>query len=169
MRSVSAVIVLVAALLGLAPAARAFQNEPTGFRGVAWGTPVGAAHGTLLFDHRIGDRLSYRRSFETLSVDGLPLDALYFDFYQGRFEEAVLVARRHLAGALLQTLTARYGPPAQPPGRRNQFVWLGHTGTVLLRCSTRLVTCTVLIASTAMLQAESDAAPKSAGSADPDF
>lgn len=149
--------------------AHAFQNEPTGFRGVPWGTPIGQAHGLYILDHAAGDRRSYRRSFEDLSVNGIPLQAIYFDFYQGRFEEAVLIAKRNHGADLLATLTARYGEPARAKGRKRIFVWSGTVATVEMTCSGRFVTCTVAIASNAIMAEDRAGLAASARHNDKDF
>lgn len=146
-------LIVIGAVLGAicASQAQAFQNEPTGFRGVEWGTLVGKAPGLYLHDHAVGDRVSYRRSFEDLSINGIPLVAVYYDFYRGRFEEAVLVSKIGAGEDLLRTFAARYGTASQVKGRRHQFFWKGDTATVVLNCSGRYRTCTAVIASNAML------------------
>jgi hypothetical protein len=160
---------LAALLIPCSQAARAFENEPTGFRGVAWGTPISQAQGVYLHDHAVGDRVSYRRAFEDLSVNGIPLTALYYDFFRARFEQAILVSRRDTGNDLLRTFAARYGTPSQIKGHRNQYFWAGAISSIVLTCSGRYLTCTAIIASNAMQAEDNAGETDTARKADKDF
>jgi len=161
-----------AAVVGLfltAAPACAFQNEPTGFRGIEWGMPFSAAPGVFFTAEQVGDRISYRRSLENLTLNGIPLEYIWYNFYKGRFEEAVIVASRSHAPEMMQTFASRYGTPERREQRKDRFLWSGETATIDLNCSGRYSTCTAVIASNAMVAAEQAGQAAAAPTADKDF
>jgi hypothetical protein len=70
------VVALALAIMLQLPAARAYQNEPTGFRGIAWGTPVDTVRAKVetWYNRDVDPGLVEYRSRSELSMNGIPLN-----------------------------------------------------------------------------------------------
>ena len=81
MRTIS--IALAAAVWVLLPTgAIAFQNEPTGFRGIAWGTPLSAVQSQMrpLGATPAGQDQAYVRIRDNMTIGGAMLEKILYKF-----------------------------------------------------------------------------------------
>ena len=84
MRTIS--IVVAAAIWILLPTgAIAFQNEPMGFRGIAWGTPLSAVQNQLrpLGATPAGQDQAYVRISDNMTIGGAALEKILYKFHHG--------------------------------------------------------------------------------------
>jgi len=143
--------ILLAALLSAAPSF-AFDNEPSGFRGVDWGTPLGAVRGKvkLVFNRAIEADIAEYRSQADLRVAGVPLLFNFYRFYRGRLSEGIMFTDFSQRANLEQVLTARFGTPQDKAGR--QVVWAGKTTIVVLTCGSWEKACSATFQSVALAE-----------------
>jgi hypothetical protein len=123
--------------LGSPQAGEAFQNEPTGFRGLTWETPFEAVQGLRLVDERQvnGQRISvYTRESDQLVFGGTKIDRIRYVFLQGRFFLVHVVATdsRSKYKTIRKTLYDRFGQPSAAFPRRDRYYWEGEEVTVSL-------------------------------------
>jgi hypothetical protein len=122
-----------AACLLAALDALGYQNEPSGFRGMPWGTPFAAVQSQMIALQ--GGK--YMKVPENLWFAGVRLERIQYEFYDGRFDRVSLVAQRgFLQGTrLLAALKARFGEPSivGPAGLTRVF-WLGATTRIGFSC-----------------------------------
>ena len=62
----------------------AFENEPTGFRGIRWDTQVLKVPG-LVLSEKDGDIKVYNKTNEVNTLGGAALDGIQYTFYRDRF------------------------------------------------------------------------------------
>lgn len=151
-----AVIALI--FLALTLNARAFENEPTGFRGFAWGTPVDAVRtmvGTS-FNRTVDPDMVEYRSRDDLVMNGIPLQLVFYRFYKGRLSAGILQADHAHGASMLETLTARFGPPQQKAEHAFKYYWLGDRTSVGLFCDGREKLCRAVFESMALLHDRQD-------------
>jgi hypothetical protein len=112
----------------------AFQNEPNGFGGIVWGTPLTAVQGQLqpAGMTKGGDAI-YVRSEEDMQFGVVALSTISYIFHDGLFIAAVLKSLSAAGSPYLvkEALTLNYG---KGEGDSDSSVWLGQTGAVLLKC-----------------------------------
>jgi hypothetical protein len=144
--------VLVVAACASAPAAHAFQNEPTGFRGFAWGTAQDQVIAKLdpVFSRAIDPGMVEYRSRRDLSANGIPLNYNFYQFYKGRFAAGVMETYAAHCGSMLQTLIGRFGQPTDRAGRA-RYLWNGTTTAIVYICNRRGDFCRVGFESIALL------------------
>jgi hypothetical protein len=160
--------VLVIAACALALAARAFQNEPTGFRGIAWGTPQDQVIAKVdpVFNRAVDPGMVEYRSRHDLTANGIPLNYNFYQFYKGRFAAGIMEASAAHCGSMLQTLTARFGEPTDKAGRE-RYLWNGTTTAIVYICNRRADFCRVGFESIALLdQRQKDLADSARKSGD---
>ncbi|HEX4112304.1 MAG TPA: hypothetical protein VH020_07190 [Stellaceae bacterium] len=151
MPRILAVVAVLAWLIPLADA-HAFQNEPTGFRGIPWGTPVDQvrAKKETWFNRDIGLGLTEYRSRDDLSMSGIPLTYNLYQFYKGKFSTGIMEGYASQCGSIMGVLVARFGQPDQKLTER-RFVWHGRTTNIVYICNRRQDYCRVGLESTALL------------------
>src|SRR5215470_18046663 len=112
MRTIS--IALAAAVWVLLPTgAVAFQNEPTGFRGIAWGTPLSSVQNQLrpVGATLAGQDQAYVRIRDNMTIGGAMLEKILYKFHDGVFSEAFIVSQKGPSntGAMIAAFTAQFG------------------------------------------------------------
>lgn len=122
------------ALVAWVSAAGAFPNEPNGFRGIAWGTPIESLTSEMMLTEERGDTKLYARTSDSLAIGGATLQTVRYAFYKGRFSMAVA---RTIAGAAARTalrdaVEAQFGPDRSARAYSTQFSWTGTTTFILL-------------------------------------
>ena len=115
-------------------------SEPDGFRGIAWGTPLSRLPGFELvrYEDLAGgvEVQVYTRPGDDLTWDGVPLTAIEYYFYRGRFYRAGLFVNGGDAwNRFRAALFRRYGAGAlQPPeDGREIWAWRGKETTMTLQ------------------------------------
>lgn len=145
-------VVVVLAACALAPGARAYPNEPTGFRGFAWGTPEDAVIAKVnpTYNRLADPDVEEYRSRHDLTVNGIELRYNFYQFYKGRLMAGIMESHAAHCGSMLQTLTARFGEPTDRAGRQ-RYLWNGKTTAIVYICNHRADYCRVGFESTALL------------------
>ena len=132
LRIMTLVIAIVVALLGGIRDAVAgpMIDDPKGFDGVTWGSPLGNMEGYDLKD--AGERIKrYDRKDTAPALGDIAVDALHFFTVDGKF--ARVTVRYHGKTAheqVLKYLHTKFGPIDRTPGQRArglnlQFNWRG--------------------------------------------
>ena len=125
-------VLATAAFLLAALDTLANENEPSGFRGMPWGTPLAAVQSqmTLLKPGK------YVKIAESLSFAGVQLQQIQYEFKDGRFEGVELYARPGLGeGTRLRVaLQAQFGKPSIVKDELTTF-WVGDTSRVGWFCA----------------------------------
>jgi hypothetical protein len=134
----------------VATAALAFENEPAGFRGLVWGDSLVYADSQvhLTFNRKLGDEYLEYRSNDNLKLGRIPLRAVVYEFYHGRFSLGGMVADRGYEKDLLDTLMGRFGVPQRHRGDRQEWMWVGNTTSILMICHRDGNSCGIDIRST---------------------
>jgi len=131
-RSVAILVAALVALLGGVPyaAAGTMVNDPKGFDGVTWGSPLGNAQGYDLMDS--GDRIKrYERKDTAPALGDITVDALHFFTIDGKFARvSVRYHSKSVHDQVLKYLQAQFGPIDRTPGQmarglNQQFNWRG--------------------------------------------
>jgi hypothetical protein len=145
----------------LSATAAAFQNEPEGFRGLLWASPIEAVADEMEVVQKSGETAMYRRVGDRMQLGDVTLRDLRYVYFRGRLSGVTMstegVENRE---AIIRVFSAQYGPGRQSNRYINNFVWLGGGATVGLLCGTGS-TCTGILQSRKM-QMEEDAAKRAA-------
>lgn len=155
---------IVLTLCALAGPALGLDDDPGGFRGIAWGTPIAELADQLQSaGEGRGDLEMYRRPSDPLTLGEAKLETIRYFFWRGKFE-SVLVKSEPTASdrrAMLDAFIARFGRPREAPLRR--YFWRGPHTSIAMDCL-RGDQCTAMLASVRIEQerraAEIEAARK---------
>jgi hypothetical protein len=147
-------IALVVPLL-LTAQALAFNNEPTGFRGIEWGTDFSKVAGQ--FERAPGPGTdNYRRKNEKPAFGAASLQSLTYSFYRGKFAGVVMRGSMKESGrAMMDALRSQYGDGSQPDASAQQYFWSGETGSIVLDCDPVKDLCNLAIFSSAAMRQKS--------------
>jgi hypothetical protein len=112
--------------------ASAYQNEPTGFRGMPWGTPLAAVQ----FQFVLLKSGKYAKVQENLSFGEVHLQRIEYGFEDGRFDAVELYPERGLleGARLLADLKAKFGKPSMVLDDGSSF-WVGNTINIAWSCA----------------------------------
>jgi len=138
-------LVLAALLCPLA--ASAFDNEPTGFRGIEWDTAFEAVGPQFKLYRRDGGTVFYNRLDDKMSVGGAALRTIVYVFYRGHFQGVLLETAPddvHSRSAMQEALEAQFGKPRQPNAYIQKFYWFGPLTAISLDCSAQNLCRTVI-------------------------
>jgi len=121
-------------LFGFALPIHAFQNEPDGFGGILWGTPINAVADRIEKRVPAGEMFSMvTLKNENLKLGGAELSTIQYIFRDGRFFS--VLARTEKAAnfeALKTHLFNTYGPPDQPNEKAAMYQWKGEITSMRL-------------------------------------
>lgn len=119
----------------LVTAASAYMNEPEGFRGLQWGSPVGELPYKEFYKtgNSAGEIDYYKRTDERLYIGGAQLTSLLYGFWSGKFA-SVLIRTNGLENwvALKDAVFGQWGKTWQPDKTRQYFVWTGDKTDIVL-------------------------------------
>ena len=154
MRTIS--IAVAAGIWILLPAGTiAFQNEPTGFRGIAWGTPLSAVQNQLrpIGATPAGQDHAYVRIGDNMTIGGAALAKILYKFHHGGFSEAFIVAQKGPGNgaAMIAAFQAQFGEGRRPHRSADVYIWEGGTSTIFLTCHGGSHPCLAFVQSTAAL------------------
>jgi hypothetical protein len=113
----------------------AFQNEPSDFRGIPWGTFIEDLV-DMAYLAGIGEVKSYKRENDSMVFGSARLSSVSYIFYRGRFcavhlgFQGVSTFERIKKG-LLKT----YGKPYRPGEEMERYFWQGEQVDIALRYS----------------------------------
>jgi hypothetical protein len=122
--------------LSLSASAVAFQNEPTGFRGIAWGTPF-----TTVQNQMRPSGYGYLRAADDPKFGDAALDKITYFFRDGAFDGVVLVTKSNWVdgGMLLLALRSSFGPPTE--GKDDTHFWIGSRSFIASTCKLQQPPC----------------------------
>jgi hypothetical protein len=145
---------VAAALWTLLPTvAFTFQNEPTGFRGIPWGTPLSAVQSQMrpLGATPAGQDQGYIRAGDSLTIGGAALEKILYKFHDGGFSEAFIVAQRGSsnAAAMIAAFRAQFGEGRRPHRSTDDYIWQGAASIIFLTCHSGRHACLAFMQSTA--------------------
>ena len=150
----------------------AFQNEPTGFRGIAWDTEFSAVESqmTLVEEGRMNTKY-YRRNEDNMSIGGAELSKIVYEFFDGRFSSVIVETKKGTTNrqAIQGAFFAQFGSGSQPNRYMEQWFWHGSTSTVFLRCNRVRDECDAMMRSEAVHRRSKEADQKRAKDAKKDF
>jgi hypothetical protein len=111
-------------------AAFAFQNEPTGFRGISWGTPLSAVQSQMI---PYADEL-YKRVDDKLTIGDAALMDILYRFHNGRFSEVTIFPQAGLSNenAMIAAFLVQFG--SVEANHEGHYHWRGSTAEIFLDC-----------------------------------
>ena len=129
---VSALGLLLGGLIMAPVEAARITNEPTGFNGYTWGTPLAQLSGlTLVADPKIAEPLPgvevYEKPGEVLTLNGVTFTQVLYRFYKGQLGGIQLTYEgKENREKLIQWIEEQYGK-LPPPERKqiNLIEWHG--------------------------------------------
>src|ERR1700739_3332346 len=153
---------LAAGMWVLLPAvAFAFQNEPTGFRGIPWGTPLSAVQSQMrpLGATPAGQDQGYIRVGDSMTLGGATLEKILYKFHDGGFSEAFIVAQKgpSNAAAMIAAFRSQFGEGQRPHRSADDYIWQGATSTIFLTCHSGPHQCLGFVQSTTALAQQNTA------------
>ena len=113
------------ACIFFAGSAGAFKNEPTGFRGIAWGTNISQLPDMIKMPGGEGrDTQVYKRRDEKMQIGDAQITNIAYGFYKGRFS-TVIIDYKDLTNAmkLKETLFLQYGDGYRPNQFMEEYHW----------------------------------------------
>jgi hypothetical protein len=145
---------ILVGLLLMAGSAQAFQNEPSGFRGIPWGTPLRSVPGMTSVPD--GSKNFYFRADDNLSIGAAHLEHLSYKFYRDQFSEVLLRTHDSVLDeqAIIGAFKAQFGPGFQSNRYIDEYLWNGTTSTVWLNCNSITHACTAMIYSNQLKELE---------------
>src|SRR5215471_8841101 len=154
MRTISITVAACVWIL-LPTSAIAFQNEPEGFRGIAWGTPLSAVQNQLrpLGATPAGQDQAYVRIGDNMTIGGAALEKILYKFHHSGFSEAFIVAQKGPGNgaAMIAAFQAQFGEGRRPHRSSDDYIWEGATSTIFLTCHGGSHPCLAFMQSTAAL------------------
>ena len=131
-----------------------FPNQPTGFRGIEWGTPLSAVQSEMIpfGEASPGVGQAYERKGDAMTLGGATLTHVY----NGGFSRVYLISvkRPDQTAAMIAAFTAQYGEGDKPNQFMDDYLWNGDIGSAYLSCSAITYECSGFVASTAAMQQE---------------
>lgn len=128
---------ILAIALGATATAHAFPNQPTGFRGIEWGTPFEAvAEQFTVASGQRDDVKFYTRKDDKLAIGAAELKYINYVFYKGQFQGAMIRTADGVAHqyALREAFRAQFGDGHKPNRYMDKFHWFGGATNVTLDC-----------------------------------
>lgn len=157
--------------LGLALAVQAFENEPDGFRGIAWGTPIAdVAHEMTQIGPTRGKMKMYIRRGERLQIGAARLEGIRYFFRDDRLTGVHIRAANTVSDgtALRDAFFATFGTPHKPNRFIERYMWSGAKAHIVLECIA-IESCWAAMYSAAGLDAEQRERDAEAANAKKDF
>jgi hypothetical protein len=139
---------LVFAIL-IAPISAAFQNEPTGFRGIEWGSnPTKYADELVEISRSKDGFVRFSRKKDKLAIGEAEIENITYSFYRGKFAYvAIRTKGSSNQRALLRTLQTQFGPSNQASPNIDRYIWSGARSRIGLFCNSIDHNCITMIGS----------------------
>lgn len=130
----------------------AFESEPDGFRGIAWGTPFETVKNQMQFfdspsafdsmlrkvDPKLDSsrsvkprEVSYLRKKDSAKLGGAEVHAVFYMFYKGKFAKSSMAS--HENDAFIAAFHASFGEPTEENNRGS--LWQGAKTRIELGCT----------------------------------
>ncbi len=131
MKRIWAITVSAVLVVAVAGTVGAFRNEPDGFRGIKWGTKIGALTG-MEFVRVEGAETSYIRPDEKLKIGDAVIERITYGFYRDEFYKVTIQFKGLMNYLhLKKTLTDLYGDGDNIPGT-DVHTWTGRKTVVVV-------------------------------------
>lgn len=124
----------------------AFPNEPDGYSGIKWGTPIESLDNMVFKQKDKGNKdiLIYIKKDETYLWEGLKLDRVDYVFYRGKFCQVNLYVKGpEKAQALKYQLFKLCGDALSILGMDTNASWEGNTTEIVYIATTKFKDATV--------------------------
>lgn len=129
-------LVIAAAVFATAGSAYAFQGEPDGYNGIAWGTPLDRLS-SMEYAGRQSDEPDtelYRRSGDDLTFGKARLTAVEYGFAHGQLSVVTLRVNSLLHYLLMkEEAIRRFGPGKEADPHAERYIWEGERTPVRLK------------------------------------
>jgi len=155
-------VILFLIVFNISPAL-GFQNEPDGFRGIAWGTPIGQLGKEMKVVESHPDIVYYQRAGDSLKIGGAQLKEISYGFYKGKLSSVIIQATDLQKDPLYDAMEAQFGPTSKSD-YEDFWIWEGTNTNISLDCNA--VRCNAVfssVASEAQKKADAAEAAKKAG------
>jgi hypothetical protein len=161
-------IVLGASIFFSSNVAFGFKNEPDGFRGIKWGTPIAKNASEMTRVAKVhGGHTIYRRKGDKMHIGGAELKSIGYGYYEGNFYSAFIETSELEKKALLAALTSQFGEPEQKNKYIERYQWDGKKTFILFNCG--ITGCQATISSAEILERIIARQKKDAAGANRDF
>jgi hypothetical protein len=113
-----------------------FQNEPDGFRGIAWGTDISTLSG-MVYDSQhtwaAGTTSFFRKKGNDLSMGKTKLASIRYGFFEGKMSDVLIEARgRKNWLALKAACFEKYGQGFKENFYQENYRWSGKITSMIL-------------------------------------
>ena len=162
--------IAICAWLGLVAAAfplhaSAFENEPKGFRGLDWDTPIESVQKQLILIAGEGKETYYLRASDKLEIGDARLRDIVYRFYDGRFFGVVIRPARGNRDSFIEAFHALYGTGRKTNSDEVEYVWAGDDSEIILFCQDLVDECYAVVRSTEVARRENAEENKQTGAA----
>ena len=151
----------------------AFENEPTGFRGIAWGTPLSAVQNQMkpVAATPVGQDQAYERIGDSMRIGAAALEKILYKFHNGAFSEAFIIAQQGPSNtaAMLAAFRAQFGEGRRPHRSADHYIWEGASSIIFLTCHTGRHACLAFVQSRAAFAQQNAEKAAAAARAKNDF
>lgn len=155
------VIFLIAALLA-AHATSAFDNEPDGFRGIAWQSAFEDFADEMKFESESGDGeyKVYLRDNDKMFIGEIPLERVDYKYWNGRFSGVHLTPSRSDCNSLFEAFVDRFGQPHThvKTGQYSAGFWGGLKTHITFLACRAIISSVVIIKEQQQLREAAEAA-----------
>jgi len=128
MRKILFFSLLVCSILSLCDTSFAYENEPNGFRGMKWGTPLDSFPTLKHFEtvKRYGGIEYYKKKEEVLKLGDVKLFLIKYGFWHNKFYEVEIWAQGEKDWRALKDLVfAKFGEGNKPDKDVEEYIWNG--------------------------------------------
>ena len=124
--------ILIALCLLIPVSAFPFENEPSGFRNISWGTSISEFAGMRPTGKPSGTVQKYMKMDEIFPQEGIILFDIAYVADSGKFAEAVTQYECTQNGSLRDTLKKKYGAATDKTRKGGALIWRGPVTTITL-------------------------------------
>jgi len=129
----------------------AFQNEPDGFGGIAWGTDVSILS-SMIYDSKhvwtAGTTSFYTRKGDLLRMGRAKLAAVRYGFFEGKLSDVLVEAKGRKNWLALKTACfEQYGRGFKANFYQERYTWSGETASMVMEYVEKKDLATLLIKS----------------------
>jgi hypothetical protein len=119
----------------------AFQNEPTGFRGIEWSTPITELKSQMLLIGNRGNNSFYSRSGDEMKIGDAAFTSIGYHFYKGRLAPVIITAAATSSSGFVQAFEVQFGQPTEANEYVGRYIWPGTISRIIIHCNTITSEC----------------------------
>ena len=111
-----------------------YPNEPDGFRGIKWGTPLKNIKGMTYISADDSGQRFYVRKSDRLAIGDARLEAIMYVFWKGKLASAIFSFKgSHNMEIIAGVMKKRYGDPNRE--QDDVSAWIGQTTSMTMKYS----------------------------------